>query len=166
MPFETRYPPEWVFDPNAAEPRMEMSAVTLQETWAAMEDLQRNGLVKNIGICNYNTPLLRDLLNYADIPPAVLQVERHPYLTQPNLVRFCHQHDIALTGFSPLGGSSYVALDMADQDEPLIRHPVIAELAGKYDRTTAQILLRWGVQGGGAVIPKTSKPERLQKISA
>jgi len=75
VPFETRYPPEWVYDPS--EPgggKMELDLVPMHETWPAMEELVEKGLVKNIGVCNFNTAILRDLLSYARIKPAVLQV--------------------------------------------------------------------------------------------
>ena len=70
MPFETRYPPEWTYDPDAATPRMEYARVPLVETWGAMEKLANSGLVRNIGLCNVNTGLLRDLLSQVNIPPA------------------------------------------------------------------------------------------------
>ena len=68
-----------------------------------MEGLVEAGLVRNIGVCNFGVSLLRDILAYAEIRPAVLQVEMHPYLTQEKLVRFCHQQQINVTAFSPLG---------------------------------------------------------------
>ncbi len=103
VPFETRYPPEWIYDPTAETPRMELDSVPISETWAAMEGLVAAGLAANIGVCNFNTAGLRDLLAHAKLPPAVLQVELHPYNQQPQLVRYCQQEGIALTGFSPLG---------------------------------------------------------------
>lgn len=74
VPFETRYPPEWIFDPEAFEPRMEYSGVSVAETWGAMEQLADAGLARNIGVANWDTAGLRDMLAYARIPPAVNQV--------------------------------------------------------------------------------------------
>ena len=74
VPFEERYPPEWVHDPKALEPRMEYSCVPVSETWGAMEKLADAGLARNIGVSNFSTYALRDILSYARIPPAVLQV--------------------------------------------------------------------------------------------
>lgn len=161
VPIEQRYPPEWFYDPDAAEPKIEFDKVPIAETWAAMEKLRSAGLVKNIGVCNFGTSLLRDLLSYANEPPAVLQVESHPYLTQERLLRFCRQHDIAYTAFSPLGAQSYHQLGMADRSDSLLEHPQIETIAAAHQKTPAQVLLRWGVQRGTAVIPKTSKQERL-----
>ncbi len=78
-----------------------------------MEALVTDGLVKHIGICNFGTSLLRDLLSYAKIRPAVLQVESHPFLVQEKLLRYCKQERIAFTAFSPLGAASYYSLGMA-----------------------------------------------------
>lgn len=161
VPFETRYPPGWFFDPDAANPRMEFARVPLAETWAAMEELVDAGLVRNIGVCNYGTAMLRDLLNTARIRPAVLQVELHPYLTQEKLVRFCREEGIAVTAFSPLGALSYFSLGMADAGESVLEQPVIRDAAERHGRTPAQVVLRWGVQRGTAVVPKTQHPERL-----
>lgn len=161
VPFEQRYPPGWFFDPDADHPRMEFEKVSLAETWAAMEQLVHDGLVKNIGICNYNTGLLLDLLNYAHIPPACLQVELHPYLAQDKLLRLCEERGIAVTAFSPLGAISYHQLGMADQEETILDEPVVRQLADKHQKSPAQILLRWAVERNTAVIPKTSRPERL-----
>ena len=161
VPFETRYPPEWVFDPDAAQPRMEFADVPLADTWRAMEGLVRDGLVRNIGVCNFNSALLRDLLSAAEIPPAMLQVEMHPYLTQSKLLRMCRELDIAVTAFSPLGASSYFSLGMADENEAVLLEPAILDMATRYNKTPAQVVLRWGVQRGTAIVPKTSRVERL-----
>lgn len=163
VPPETRYPPGWFFDPDAAKPRMESVRVPIRETWEAMEELVRSGLARNIGVCNFNVSLLRDLLSYADVRPAVLQVELHPYLTQEKLVRFCREEQIAVTAFSPLGAASYFSLGMAEKGESVLEQPIVREIAARHDRTPAQVVLRWGVQRGTAVIPKTVRPARLQE---
>ncbi|HKD38357.1 MAG TPA: aldo/keto reductase, partial [Pirellulales bacterium] len=161
VPPEVRYPPGWFHDPAAAEPRMAPVRVPLAETWQAMEDVVRAGLVRHIGVCNYNCALLRDLLAYASMRPAVLQVELHPYLAQDTLLRFCRDEGIAVTGFSPLGSASYVSIGMATAGDSVLGEPVIVEAARRHGKTPAQVALRWGVQRGTAVIPKTTRPERL-----
>ena len=161
VPFDVRYPPGWFHDPDAPRPGMKFARVPLAETWGAMEELVRAGLVRHIGVCNYGTALLRDLLNYATITPAVLQVELHPYLAQEKLVRFCHENGIAVTAFSPLGAPSYVPLGMARPEESVLDDPVVREAARRHGKTPAQVALRWGVQRGTAVVPKTARPERL-----
>lgn len=161
VPFEDRYPPEWFFDPSAENPRIEFANVPIDETWSAMEKLVDSKKVRNIGVCNFSTGLLRDLLTTVRIRPAVLQVELHPYLTQEKLLRYCHSESIAVTGFSPLGALSYVPLGMAEQTESVLQKKVVQEIAERVDRTPAQVVLRWGVQRGTAIVPKTTRPERL-----
>jgi D-xylose reductase len=163
VPFETRYPPGWFHNPEASRPRVELAQVPIAETWQAMEELVRAGLVRNIGVCNFNTALLRDLLTCAEIMPAVLQVEMHPYLAQEKLLRFCKDQNIVVTAFSPLGAASYVSLGMAGADESALEQSVVHAVAKRHERTPAQILLRWGVQRGTAVIPKTTRPDRLRE---
>lgn len=161
VPYETRYPPEWFFDPQAKAPRMEPASVPIRETWAAMEELVRAGLVRNIGVCNFGVSLLRDLLSYAAIRPAVLQVELHPFLTQEKLLRFCRESQIAVTGFSPLAAESYFSIGMARPGESVLKEEPIIEAAQRHGKTRAQIVLRWGVQRGTAVVCKTAQSKRL-----
>ncbi len=161
--FDTRYPPEWFFDPASTNPRMEIDPVPLHETWAAMEGLVDAGLVKNIGVCNYNSALLHDLMAYARIKPAMLQIESHPYLTQERLIRLAHNYELPVTAFSPLGALSYLALDMATENESVLLQEPVLKAASRHNKTPAQIVLRWGVQRGLAIIPKTSKLERLKE---
>jgi D-xylose reductase len=161
VPFETRYPPEWFFDPAETSPRMKFARVPLAETWAAMEDLVAAGLVKHIGVCNYGTALLRDLLSYARVRPAVLQVELHPYLAQEKLVRFARESGIAVTAFSPLAAQSYHSIGMAEAGESVLIEDAVRTAAAHHKKTPAQIVLRWAVQRGTAVVPKTTRPERL-----
>ncbi|HEX2474873.1 MAG TPA: aldo/keto reductase, partial [Lacipirellulaceae bacterium] len=163
VPFNKRYPPGWFHDPDSPQPRVELAAVPIAETWQAMENLVRGGLVRNIGVCNFNTALLRDLLTCAEILPAVLQVEMHPFLAQEKLLRFCMEHNIVVTAFSPLGAASYVSLGMAEADDSALEQPAVCEAAKRHVKTAAQVLLRWGVQRGTAVIPKTTRPERLRE---
>ena len=161
--FSERYPPEWIYDPEAEKPRMEPDLVPIAETWGAMEDLVEAGLVKEIGVCNFNTGLLHDLIASARRKPALLQIESHPYLTQERLIRLAQQYEMAVTAFSPLGSLSYLELGMAEAQECLLDEPVICAAANRLQRSSAQILLRWGVQRGTAVIPKSSQLKRLRE---
>lgn len=163
VPFEERYPPGWFTDPNAKPPRMEMAAVSVAETWGAMEELVAAGLVRHIGVSNFGTSLIRDLLTYASIKPAALQVELHPYLTQEKLLRFCKENGIAVTGFSPLGAPSYVPLGMAKAEDSVLDQPVVKAAAKRLGKTPGQVVLRWGVQRGTSIVPKTNRPERLKE---
>jgi D-xylose reductase len=160
IPFEDRYPAGWL---GLHSPHMELARVPMSETWAAMEQLVSNGLVKNIGLCNVNTAGLRDVLSYARIPPAVLQVERHPYLQQSKLLRMCKEHGIAVVGFSPLGAGSYVELCMAKQEETPLTEQVVLDLAASKNKSPAQVVLRYGIDSGIGIIPKSSQLSRLME---
>ncbi|HCI88281.1 MAG TPA: 4-dihydromethyl-trisporate dehydrogenase, partial [Gammaproteobacteria bacterium] len=161
--FDERYPPEWFFDPDAEAPRMEIDPVPLHQTWAAMEDLKESGLVKHIGVCNYNSALLHDLMAYAKQKPEVLQVEAHPYLSQERLIKLAQDYGITVTAFSPLGALSYVSLDMAAENESVLETDAVKIAAARLGKTPAQVVLRWGVQRGTAIIPKTARKERLKE---
>jgi D-xylose reductase len=161
--FDVRYPPGWLADPEKPAAGMKTAKVPLAETWRAMEALVDDGLVRNIGVCNFNCALLRDLLSYARIRPAVLQIELHPYLTQEKLLRFCRQEQIAVTGFSPFGALSYLSLGMAGEEDSVLKQPPVEESAQRHGKTPAQIVLRWGVERGTAIVPKTSNVERLKE---
>lgn len=161
VPFEKCYPPGWFFDANAPSPRMHPVQVPIAETWGAMEELVRAGLVKQIGVANFGVSLLRDLISHASIQPAVLQVEMHPYLTQEKLLRFSRENNISVTAFSPLGALSYVPLGMARPEDSVLEQPEVIAAARRLNKSPAQVVLRWGVQRGTSVIPKTARPQRL-----
>lgn len=161
VPMGHRYPPEWFYDPECENPRIELDPVPIHETWEAMESLVEAGLTRHIGISNFGTSLIRDLLSYARIRPAVLQVELHPYLTQDKLLQYCRNESLAVTGFSPLGPESYFSLGMAQPEESLFKHPVIGMISQHHNKTPAQICLRWGIQRGAAVVPKAATEAHL-----
>jgi len=163
VPIEERYPPEWLFNPDAAKPEMRPAKVPLYQTWHAMEALVEKGLVNRIGVCNYNTGLIHDLMSYATIRPSHLQIESHPYLTQEKLIRCANGYGIDVTAFSPLGAQSYFELNMAEQGESLLGAAPVMVAAQAHDKTPAQVLLKWGVQRGTSIIPKTTKPERMRE---
>jgi D-xylose reductase len=139
------------------------SKATIQETWGAMESLIDLGLTKTIGVSNFAAALLIDLFRYARIPPATLQIEHHPYLVQPELVSFAKARGMAVTAYSSFGPQSFLELnyESAISALPLFDNPTILELSKKYEKSPAQVLLRWSTQRGLAVIPKSNSPHRL-----
>eukprot|EP01018_Ginkgo_biloba_P013443 Gb_09419 [translate_table: standard] len=137
------------------------TTISLETTWHAMEDLVSAGLVRSIGISNYDIFLTRDCLAYSKVKPAVNQIETHPYFQRESLVKFCQKHGIAVTAHTPLGGAAantewFGSVSCLDD-------LCLKNLAKKYNRTAAQIALRWGIQRNTIVIPKSSKIERLQE---
>ncbi|KFG82646.1 NADPH-dependent D-xylose reductase [Metarhizium anisopliae] len=158
----TRYPPGWFYD---GQGEVRWSKATNQETWGAMESLVDAGLARSIGVSNYEAQGLYDMLKYARIRPATLQIELHPYLQQNNLVRLAKAEGIAVTAYSSFGPTGFIELDMdrAKNVTPLMQHEAIAAMATKHSKTPAQILLRWATQRGLAVIPKTSRPGVMEQ---
>lgn len=154
-----RYPPGFTYDGKNVVP----GNATIQETWTAMEKLVGNGLAKSIGISNFNAQLLMDLLRYAKIPPATLQIEHHPYLTQEGLVKYAQDQGITITAYSSFGPQSFIEMDMQKaKDTPLLMdNTVVKKIAEKHSKTPAQVLLRWATQRNVAVIPKSNNPGRL-----
>ncbi len=163
VPFEVRYPPEWMHDMQADAPRIELETkAPMHLTWRAMEELVSKKLAVNIGVCNFSYQLLADLLSYAVITPYALQIELHPYLTQTQLVDFCMTNGLKVVAFSPLGSPSYVELGMdGGLGAGPLKEPVVAEIAERLGKSSAQIVLRWGIQRGCSVIPKSNRSERI-----
>ncbi|XP_061100644.1 aldo-keto reductase family 1 member B1 isoform X2 [Conger conger] len=110
------------------------------DVWKKMEALKASGQVKSIGVSNFNITQLERLLSVAKVPPAVNQVELHPYLVQSDLIRFCQDRNIALTAYSPFGSPRRPQeLHCGDTDpENLLEDPVVQSIAKKYKRSPAQ----------------------------
>jgi D-xylose reductase len=157
-----RYPPGFTYDGKSL---VRPGKATIQETWTAMESVASQGLAKSIGISNFQGSLILDLLRYAKIRPATLQIEHHPYLVQSHLLEFAKREGIAVTAYSSFGPQSYYEIELkkANDTPVLFEHDVVQRIAKKTDRTPAQVLLRWATQRGIAVIPKSNNAERLQQ---
>lgn len=157
VPFEEKYPA------GLPDGDYEYEDVSLLETWRALEGFVKAGKVKSIGISNFSGGQIWDLLTKAEIRPAVLQIEHHPYLQQPQLIKYVHEQGIRITGYSSFGPQSFLEIENAAalKAPSLLEHDTIKEVAQKHDRSPAQVLLRWAVQRGIAVIPKSNNPDRL-----
>ncbi|KAL9247049.1 hypothetical protein vseg_020520 [Gypsophila vaccaria] len=128
-------------------------------TWKAMEGLYDSGKVRAIGVSNFSTKKLQDLLEVARVPPAVNQVECHPMWQQAKLHELCKSKGIHLSGYSPLGSQA----PGAKNDGGLLADPVLNLVAEKLGKSPAQVALRWGIQMGHSVLPKTSSEGRLKQ---
>ena len=124
-----------------------------RETWRAMEQILADGKARAIGVSNYTARHLDELLAQAKVPPSVNQVEFHPFLNQRALLAYCRLHAIQLEAYGPL-----VRGQRMD-------HPVLKRIAASHHRTGAQVLLRWGLQHGLVVIPKSVHAERIRENS-
>jgi len=160
VPPNVAYPPGW----TSPAGDVELSNAPIQETWTAMESLVHKGLAKSIGVSNFQGSLILDLLRYAKVRPATLQIEHHPYLVQPTLLKLAESEGIAVTAYSSFGPQSFIELEWQKaKDTPvLFEHPTVTDIAKKHKKTPAQVLLRWATQRGLAVIPKSNNPERLK----
>ncbi|XP_071866188.1 aldo-keto reductase 1B-like [Bombus fervidus] len=136
-----------------------LSDVDYIDTWKAMEDLVAKGYVKNIGVSNFNSEQLDRLLKNCTIKPVTNQIECHPYLNQRKLSDFCKERDILVTAYSPLGSPDR---PWAKPDDPkLLEDEKIIELGKKYNKTPAQILIRYQLDRGHIVIPKSVTKTRI-----
>ena len=124
-----------------------------KDTWRALERLYREKRVRAIGVSNFLKHHLEDLLDTAEIVPMVNQMEFHPYLVQQELMDFCSSHQIQYEAWSPLMQGNIFDLD------------IMKDMAAKYNKTIAQIVLRWDLQKGVVTIPKSSKKERIKANS-
>lgn len=133
-------------------------------TWEALEECKDAGLVKSLGVSNFNRRQLELILKKPGLKhkPTSNQVECHPYFTQPKLLEFCRQHDIVIVGYSPIGtcrDESWVNVS----SPPLLEDPVLNRIGKKYGKTAAQVALRFNVQRGVVVIPKSFNPQRIRE---
>lgn len=137
----------------------ESHGFTLQEAWKSMEKAVKDGLTKNIGVSNFSVKDLEEILEIAEVKPVVNQIEFNAYLQDqtPGIVEFCQKHDILVEAYSPLGplvkGEKGELTDYLDQ------------LASKYNKTPAQVLLRWVLQRGILPVTLSSKVERMVQFT-
>jgi len=124
-----------------------------EESWKVMEKLYKEGKIRAIGVSNFHRHHLESLEKIAEVMPMVNQIECHPLLKQQELVEYCQSKNMAVTAWSPLGG----------QGSGLLDSPVLKEIAGRYGKSPAQIILRWDLQRGIITIPKSVHKERIQQ---
>jgi len=135
----------------------------IADTWKAMEALVKKGLVKHIGVSNFNIPKLQRLLETAEIAPEMNQIESHPLLAQNELFQFCSDNQILYTAYSPLGSRDRSA-GMKGSDEPdMFENEVLKSVADTHGVHPAQILIKWAEGRGSCVIPKSVNPTRLKQ---
>jgi len=162
VPFEQKYPPEW----TNMNGEMVLVKNDITATWKAMETLVDNGKTLNIGVSNFNCQHIRQVLSIARIRPTSLQIECHPHLSQQKLIRFAREAGIRVSAFSPLGGTSYISLDMATKSDLLFENDSILAISKRHNKTAAQVMLRWSIQRNTLPISKSSNFGRMQENRA
>ncbi|KAF3325199.1 Aldo-keto reductase family 4 member C9 [Carex littledalei] len=128
-------------------------------TWRAMEKLYDSGKARAIGVSNFSSKKLEDLLSVARVPPAVDQVECHPVWQQEKLHTLCQSKAVHLSAYSPLGspGTTWI------KNNNILENPIIISVAEKLGKTPAQVLLRWGIQSGHSVLAKSTNEARIKQ---
>lgn len=124
-----------------------------RETWKALETLYKQGKVRAIGLSNFHKHHIEEIMSIAEIKPMVNQIELHPYLTQKELLDYCQSQDIVVTAWSPLARGK------------CFDNNVLKAIAEKYNKSVAQVVLRWDIQNGVIVIPKSVHENRIQENS-
>ncbi len=133
--------------------------------WKALCEIARSGRARAVGVSNFNEDQLKAAMDLTGIVPAVNQVELHPFFTQGPLTAFHDAHGIATQAWSPIGGVNRYWGDPTPSDDPLT-HPDITAIAKAHGKTTAQVILRWHLEMGHAVIPKSVTPSRIRENAA
>jgi len=147
--------------PVDANGKLKYSDVDPVDTWKAMLELKKAGKVKSAGVSNFNPQQLEKLIKETGVAPAVNQVESHPYLPQKELIEFAKKHNIVLTAYSPLGTPDRPEGMKSANDPVLMQDPVLNEIAKKHNKSPAQVLIKFHVQRGLTVIPKSVTPSRI-----
>jgi alcohol dehydrogenase (NADP+) len=154
--------------PGVAFPESEKDFVSLKEipiseTWKAMEKCAADGLTQHIGVSNFSIKKIKDLLEVCELRPEVNQIELQPFLAQNDMLRFCNKESIVLTAYSPLGSTDRPAQFKSPDEPTLLENPTILEIANAVGCSPAQVLIRWAIQRGTSVIPKSVNPARLKQ---
>lgn len=120
-------------------------------TWKVLEEFQRDGRARSIGVSNFQVPHLRRLADEASVVPAVNQIEAHPYFTNDEVRAYGREHDIATEAWSPIAQGK------------VLDDPTVVDIAEQLGRTPAQVVLRWHVQRGDIIFPKSTTPKRIEE---
>ncbi len=119
------------------------------DSWKAMEKLKNEGLIRSIGVCNFHTHHIDEILKVAEHKPVLNQIELHPWLTQDKVLEYDTSHNIVTQAWSPLARGK------------ILEEEMLATLASKHGKSVAQVVLRWHIQRGVAVIPKSNSMDRI-----
>lgn len=146
--------------PKDENGEMLFSDINYTETWRALESFKKQGKCKSIGVSNFNIKQLQDIMDNCEIKPAMNQIEVNPYVQSYDLVEFCQKNDIVVSIFGPIGAGKSGYDDMPEL-AALLENETIQKLSKKYDKSSAQICLRWAIDRNLVVLPKSVTPSRI-----
>ena len=149
--------------PEKSEDFLSLEEAPLEDSWEAMIALKNDGLIKHAGVSNFSQHKLEQLIQKSSEKPEMNQIELQPYLQQWDMLDFCKQNDICLTAYSPLGSKDRIPQMKAPDEPSLLENKVINEIAEKHEASPAQILIKWAIDRGTVVIPKSTNPKRIQQ---
>ncbi len=154
------------FKPGVAFPEKDEDYLSLEEapigeTWKMMLEAKALNMIRNVGVSNFSIPKLEDLIGETNEIPEMNQIELHPYLQQNDMLEFCSKHNIHLTAYSPLGSSDRSKEMKAANEPSLLEDKVINQIAKKHGASPAQVLIKWDIMRGTAVIPKSVHRDRI-----
>lgn len=148
--------------PTRKEEFLNDQEAPINSAWEVLEETVEMGLVKHLGVSNFNKRRLRELLNSARIKPEMNQVEMHPFLPQHGLLSYCNENNILVTAYAPLGSAYRVANNEVDYPI-LLENETIKRISEKHHASPAQVVLSWGMNRGTAVIPKSVNEKRIRE---
>ncbi|MFO7847137.1 MAG: aldo/keto reductase [Balneolaceae bacterium] len=149
--------------PQSDDDYLSLEKVPLIETWEAMLEAKKEGLIKHAGVSNFSINKLKDLSSKTEHAPEMNQIELHPYLQQWDMLDYCSDNNILVTAYSPLGSSDRPDVLKADDEPSLLENEVIHNIADKHDATPAQVLIKWAVERDTIVIPKSTNAGRIEE---
>lgn len=149
--------------PENSDGYLPLSEVPIEETWKAMQELQKEGHVRHIGTSNFSQKKLQQLIDVGGQKPEMNQVELHPYLQQEELINFCHENDIHVTAYSPLGSMDRPEVFKKEGEPIPLENKTVVAISNTNQVSPAQVLIRWQLQRGISVIPKSTNANRLKE---
>jgi len=149
--------------PDKSEDFLSLDEVPIIETWKGMEKLVSKSLANHIGVSNFSIKKLEDLKGLSDNYPEMNQIELQPYLQQKDMLEYCNKNGIFLTAYSPLGSLDRIEAFKTNDEPILLKNPQLQQIAQNHNCTVAQVLIKWAINRGTVVIPKSVNKARLKE---